>query len=363
MPPLNTRPHVDVDGIPTLSRVYAGMKRPMPLDSSSFCSQPSPAATTAGGASYRPNILWNERVSIWQGNIVKLKVDAIVNAANERLKSGGGVCGAIFQAAGRQKLQRECDDLEPLSRNNQKWVKCPPGHARITSAGDMMPEIKHIIHTVGPIGEVPSLLTNAYQNTLELAYEHDIKTIAFPCISTGVYGYDIRKATPVALRAVRDWLDENPDKGKSFARIIFCIFENLDLEVYMRHIHTYFPAVPDVDKSNQSVDTDKDTANAQSDPEPSSFKKAKVGKETDAEAKEMKQGNTGKSGDDQSSKGKSAKEEAIKKHKDVSELPSPSNKTDSVSGKVVKTPSETKGSSTSTKLGGHDSDDDDFVHI
>ncbi len=138
-----------------------------------------------------------------QGDITTLKYDAIVNAANSRLAGGGGVDGAIHQAAGEDKLQAACQaiiaDIGSL----------PTGEAVITPSFDL--PAKHIIHTVGPIwrggdqGE-PALLQNAYLNSLKLAKEHNITTIAFPAISCGVYGYPVEPVARIALLALKEGL-------------------------------------------------------------------------------------------------------------------------------------------------------------
>ncbi len=138
-------------------------------------------------------------LKILQADITTLKVDAIVNAANTELLAGGGVCGAIFRAAGRYELQAACDKLAPIKT----------GEAVITPGFNL--PAKFVIHTAGPIwsggnnGE-PELLRNCYINSLKRAVEHDLKTIAFPLISSGIYGYPSLEAIDVAFHAINDFL-------------------------------------------------------------------------------------------------------------------------------------------------------------
>ena len=152
------------------------------------------------------------RLEIHAGDITKLEVGAIVNAANDRLAPGGGVCGAIHRAAGPE-LARECATIG----------HCPTSEARITG-GYALPA-KHVIHAVGPVwhggalGE-PAQLAGCYRMSLDLAREAGLESIAFPAISTGIFGYPITQATQVAVDTASAWLAEND----GLERVIFCVF-------------------------------------------------------------------------------------------------------------------------------------------
>ena len=160
------------------------------------------------------------RLRALQANIVTLSVDAIVNAANSSLLGGGGVDGAIHRAAG-PKLLEECRSLGG----------CKVGEAKLTK-GYQLPA-RFIIHTVGPVwrggknGE-PELLASCYRGSLAIAAEHEMKSIAFPSISTGVYGYPIELAARVAVETVCDVVR----KSSKIEEIIFCCFSQNDLDVY-----------------------------------------------------------------------------------------------------------------------------------
>ena len=155
-----------------------------------------------------------------QGDITKLTVDAIVNAANTSLLGGGGVDGAIHRAAGRE-LVEECRTLHG----------CKIGQAKVTS-GYRLPA-KFVIHTVGPVwnGGKPGkeeLLASCYRNSLKIAVEKNLSTIAFPAISTGIYGYPIHEAAIVAVGTSREFIGTS----SSLLEIIFCCYSLGDLKIY-----------------------------------------------------------------------------------------------------------------------------------
>jgi len=170
----------------------------------------------------------NKKISLFTGDITCLEVDAIVNAANAALAGGGGVDGAIHSAADRSLLQGECETLDG----------CDTGNAKITG-GYKLPA-KYVIHAVGPIGEDSELLSDCYKNALNLLKENELDTIAFPCISTGIYGYPNENAAEVALKTIREWL-EKEDYRENVKRIIFCLFLDIDIEVYHKLLPEYFP--------------------------------------------------------------------------------------------------------------------------
>lgn len=161
-----------------------------------------------------------ERLAVELGDITHFRGDAIVNAANSSLLGGGGVDGAIHAAAGPELLA-ECWTLHG----------CTTGEAKIT-AGYRLP-VRHVIHTVGPIWRGGSyggeaLLASAYRSCLQLAEQYDVHTIAFPAISTGVYGYPLDAATRVALRTILAWLDDH-----DLPEHVTCIcYDQATLETY-----------------------------------------------------------------------------------------------------------------------------------
>jgi O-acetyl-ADP-ribose deacetylase (regulator of RNase III) len=166
-------------------------------------------------------------VRLVRGDITEMETDAIVNAANSSLMGGGGVDGAIHRKGG-PKILEECKKI----RATQLPAGLPTGKAVITSAGNLKAE--HVIHTVGPVwhggkhGE-PELLAQAYQNSLQTAVANGVKTVAFPSISTGAYGYPVRDASRIALKAVKDFLE----KEIKFGEVVFVLFSERDLKVYV----------------------------------------------------------------------------------------------------------------------------------
>jgi len=162
-----------------------------------------------------------EKIKLIQGDITKLEVDAIVNAANDSLLGGGGVDGAIHNAAG-QELFDECKTLGG----------CETGQAKITK-GYKLPA-KHVIHTVGPVYKdgkhnEPKLLASCYKTSLELAEKHGLRSIAFPCISTGVFGYPFEEACKTALTAILSFLSQNSDINE----VILVCFGQGDYDSYV----------------------------------------------------------------------------------------------------------------------------------
>ena len=170
----------------------------------------------------------DNRIKLQQGDITKLQVDAIVNAANSSLMGGGGVDGAIHRAGGKQILE-EC--IKIIDRQG----RCKTGNAVITTGGNL--PAKYVIHTVGPVYnggknmlKEEEQLANCYTNSLKLAQENGVKTIAFPNISTGVYRFPKQRAAEIAVATVDTFLTENPQ----IEEVIFICFDDENLGIYQK---------------------------------------------------------------------------------------------------------------------------------
>lgn len=206
-----------LSSIPTLASLYK----------SSTIPSPSPSSLAA---SIYP---FSSKISIHQGDITSLHLDAIVNAANESLLGGGGVDGAIHRAAGPELLE-ECRGLNG----------CPTGSAK-TTAGYKLPA-KHVIHTVGPVysrsnpEESERKLRSAYRNSLNELKRVGGKSVAFPSISTGVYGYPFEDAARASLDEVGQWLEEKGN-GEAVERVVLCCFSKGDYEKLLKIAPSVFP--------------------------------------------------------------------------------------------------------------------------
>ena len=167
------------------------------------------------------------KVCLVQGDITDMETDAVVNAANSSLMGGGGVDGAIHRRGGPSILE-QCKRLRA-----REWPGgLPTGKAAVTTGGNL--KAKYVIHTVGPVWRggnqrEPELLAEAYRNSLKLAVSKGLKTVAFPSISTGAYGYPIEQASRIALATAKEFLE----REDNLDRVVFVLFSRDDLEVYM----------------------------------------------------------------------------------------------------------------------------------
>jgi O-acetyl-ADP-ribose deacetylase (regulator of RNase III) len=169
----------------------------------------------------------DDRIEVVEGDITRVRSDAIVNAANESMMPGGGVDGAIQRAAGGGLL-----------RERRTIGRCPTGEARLTGAYEIS-TVKAIIHTVGPIWyggsrNEDALLANCYRSSLALAVEHGLRSVAFPAISTGIFGFPLRRATEIAVREVRAFLASS----EAIDRVTFVCFGPDTADEYRRALST-----------------------------------------------------------------------------------------------------------------------------
>jgi len=209
--------------------------------------------TTALGTKLPSNITTNNKlnskVTMWQGDITTLNVDAIQNAANSGLWSGGGICGAIFSAACDFELTRE---IQKKYSNG-----CEEGSTVITTGCHL--HAKHVLHTVGPRGEKPHLLESSYWSALNVALENGCTSVALCCISTGIFGYPPEAAAPLAICTVRKWLMEHEDVEM---KIIFCLFLDSDVRLYRYWLNRWFPKEVDVSDDKKSADSNDGKSNS-----------------------------------------------------------------------------------------------------
>ncbi|KAM4772281.1 ADP-ribose glycohydrolase MACROD2 [Rhinophrynus dorsalis] len=191
-----------------------------------------------------------DKVSLYKGDITQLEVDAIVNAANSSLLGGGGVDGCIHRASG-PCLLAECRNLGG----------CETGQAKITCGYDL--PAKYVIHTVGPIarGHLSMShkedLASCYNSSLKLAKEHNIRSIAFPCISTGIYGFPNEPAANIALSTVKEFLKKNHNE---MDRIIFCVFLEVDYKIYKKKLSEFFPKDENIDGEEEDDEEEEEDA-------------------------------------------------------------------------------------------------------
>ena len=166
-----------------------------------------------------------ERFQIIQGNITQLQVEAIVNAANNELRPGGGVCGAIFAAAGYEQLKTACEQIG----------YCPTGEAVITPGFDL--PVDWIIHTVGPIyqgkAEDAELLRQCYRSCMQFAGEERVRSLAFPLISTGSYGYPLREAIAIAVDEINAGLAQYPE----IEQVYLVCYSQIDYQTAVQQVN------------------------------------------------------------------------------------------------------------------------------
>ncbi|XP_034620050.1 ADP-ribose glycohydrolase MACROD2 isoform X1 [Trachemys scripta elegans] len=207
----------------------------------------------------------SEKVSLYRGDITLLEIDAIVNAANSSLLGGGGVDGCIHRAAG-PCLVAECRNL----------CGCETGQAKITCGYDL--PAKYVIHTVGPIarGHISDThkedLASCYKSSLKLAKENNIRSIAFPCISTGIYGFPNEPAAVIALTTIKEWLNKNHNE---MDRVIFCVFLEVDYKIFKKKMSEYFPTDDD---NEEETEINEDTEGLEQKAQSPSPMKCKVKK-------------------------------------------------------------------------------------
>ncbi|KAG9245796.1 hypothetical protein BJ878DRAFT_499866 [Calycina marina] len=226
-----------VDEIPTISLLYKTKKLEAPANQDAETLIPAPSQS------------FNDRIGLVRGDITKLEVDVIVNAANQSLLGGGGVDGAIHSASGPDLL-KECQTLDG----------CETGSAKITGAYEL-PSNK-IIHAVGPVysrrypEKSEKDLASCYTTSMQLAVENECKSIAFSALSTGIYGYPSQDAAPVAIKAVKDFIES--ENGDKLEKVIFCTFVQKDVDAYNYWLPRFFPPAENVEPETATTEEGKD---------------------------------------------------------------------------------------------------------
>ena len=217
-------PEKDNNSLPLFDRLYDERSA---APSSSESESESESESDPGSSSSLPSHPLAKRIKIATGDITHLDVDAVVAAANQELCGGAGVDGAIHRAAGPELVEA-----------SMAQAPCPAGRARITPAFNM--HVEHVIHAVGPIFydlDVDSIkLASAYSASLQLAAENRINRIAFPCISTGVYGFPKLEACEIAFQTAIQWLQENEFPQQ----VTFCCYEPVDADLYEQRYDDFF---------------------------------------------------------------------------------------------------------------------------
>jgi len=228
----------------SLHALYAGGKVRLPRRGARDAAAEGVFSDDGAAASrppFAPSAALNGRVALWAGDITRLSHDAIVNAANNRGLGGGGVDGAIHDAAG-DELYDEMKKLPTLA-GFKSPTRIRTGDAVLTPGFKL--RARHVVHTVGPIGEQPALLRSAYRRSLDVAVrDRGLKSIAFPCISTGVYDYPNAEAAAVALGETRAWMEEHPAESEGLL-VTFVLFMAVDKKVYQRLAPLVFPPTDD----------------------------------------------------------------------------------------------------------------------
>ncbi|PBP28163.1 macro domain-containing protein [Diplocarpon rosae] len=230
---------IKVSEIPTVSTLY-NLKKLFPATFDDETKAPKPSQAL------------NERIGLIRGDITKLQVDAIVNAANNSLLGGGGVDGAIHRAAGPELL-KEC----------RKLKGCETGSAKITDAYEL--PCRKVIHAVGPIYssrhnyESAVDLAGCYTTSLRLAVANGCKSIAFSALSTGVYGYPSNDAALVAIKAVNEFLIG--DDGDKLEKVVFCTFVPKDVEAYNHWLPRFFPSTQEPERDGEKIESGESADN------------------------------------------------------------------------------------------------------